>query len=123
MASHSETHASVPGQESIAHPKPWVYWRTFIFLLFLLFVTVILYSLDLSTWPLLGQIPGINLIVALIVAVTKAAAVVLYFMNVKNGTRLTWLWAALGFIWALLMGGIFMDYQSRGWIAHDGWQP
>ena len=111
----------VPPQQGVtAHPKATVYHLTFAFLLFMLVVTVGLYYVDLSKGPL-GAITGINLIVALIVAVLKASSVVLFFMNVRNGTKLTYLWAALGFIWALLMGGIFMDYQTRHWVFHQGW--
>jgi cytochrome c oxidase subunit IV len=108
-----------PQQEVTKHPSAWVYHATFGFLMFMLIVTVVLYYVDLDRKT---GITGINLIVALIVASMKATAVVLFFMNVKNGTKLTWLWAALGFIWALLMGGIFMDYESRAWVSHDGWQ-
>jgi len=72
--------------------------------------------------PLIGAIKGINLIVALIIAIIKAALVVLIFMNVKGSTKLTWLWAALGFIWLLILAGIFMDYQTRIWEPIPGWQ-
>ena len=81
-------------------------------------VTVGLYYVDLS--KALGWV-GWNVVVAMIVAIIKATAVVLIFMNVRNSTRLTWLWAALGFIWLLLMTGIFMDYQTRAWIDQTGW--
>lgn len=102
--------------ERISHPTIGVYIRTYLILLFLLVVTVVLYYVDLTTiipWV------GINLVVALMVATIKAGFVIWNFMNVKGGTKLTWLWAALGFIWLLLMGGIFLDYQFRpptpGW--------
>lgn len=101
------------------HPSPMLYHITFGLLLVLLVVTVALYYVDLSK---IIPIPGINLIVALIVAVTKAALVVRNFMNVQGGTKLTFLWAILGFIWLLLMGGIFMDYLSRSWVDQSGWQ-
>lgn len=107
-----------PQQEVTKHPTALTYHLTFAFLLVMLIVTVALYYIDLD--HKIG-ITGINLVVALLVAVTKATAVVLFFMNARNGTKLTWLWAALGFIWALLMGGIFMDYESRGWVFHQGW--
>jgi cytochrome c oxidase subunit 4 len=103
----------------IHHPPLITYFVIYGVLLFLLAVTVGLYYVDLNratgwSWP--------NIIVALIVAIIKATLVVLFFMNVRGSTRLTWLWAALGFIWLLLMGGIFMDYQSRAWIDSTGWQ-
>jgi caa(3)-type oxidase subunit IV len=108
-----------PQQQVTIHPKASVYHATFLVLMGLLGVTVLLYYIDLDRKT---GITGLNLVVALLVAVTKASAVVMFFMNVKNGTKLTVLWAALGFIWALLMGGIFMDYMTRGWLAHEGWQ-
>ncbi len=103
----------------IRHADPKTYHITLGLLMLLLVVTVGLYSLDLSKHI---PIPGINLIVAMIVAVTKAALVVRNFMNVKGGTKLVFLWAVLGFIWLLLLGGIFMDYVSRAWVDQSGWQ-
>ena len=104
--------------ERIRHPKVGLFWLTYLTLQFLLVVTVLLYYIDLS--KLSGWV-GMNLVVALIVATVKAVLVVLNFMNVKGGTRLIWLWAALGFIWLLLMGGIFLDYLFRP--TFPGWTP
>ncbi|GEM_PF-191040 len=102
----------------IEHPTVKLYVQTYVLLLILLVITVALYGIDLSRW-----IPwhGINLLVAMVVAVTKAYLVLRNFMNVKGSTRLIWLWAALGFIWLLLMGGVFLDYQTR--VNPLGWQP
>jgi cytochrome c oxidase subunit IV len=59
-----------------------------------------------------------NNIVMLAIACTKALLVVLYFMHVRWGTRLTWVVAASGFFWLLIMFGLTMaDYMSRGWVA------
>ena len=59
-----------------------------------------------------------NNIVMLAIACTKALLVVLYFMHVRWGTRLTWVVAASGFFWLLIMFGLTMaDYVSRGWVA------
>jgi len=63
-----------------------------------------------------------NNVIAMAIAITKAALVVLFFMQVKYGTRLTWLWAGLGFVWFLLMFGITSDYITRNWIPVQGWQ-
>jgi cytochrome c oxidase subunit 4 len=108
------------GSEHIHHPPLSVYLKTFFALMILLVFTVVMYYVDLSHF--FGGWKGINLIVALIIACVKATLVVLYFMNVKGSTRLTWLWAGLGFVWLLLMGGIFMDYQSRAWMEAKPWQ-
>ena len=102
----------------IHHPPIWHLVANWIWLMVLLGVTVGLYYVDLS--KALGWV-GWNVVVAMIVAIIKATFVVLIFMNVRNATRLTWLWAALGFIWLLLMTGIFMDYQTRAWIDQTGW--
>lgn len=107
------------GVGHVSHPSLRVYLITYALLVVLLFITVIMYYVNLNAmlhaeWP--------NIVVAMIVAITKATLVVLYFMNVKGSTRLTWLWAGLGFVWLLLMAGIFMDYQTRVWVAPTGWQ-
>jgi len=57
---------------------------------------------------------------ALLIAVIKAILVVLFFMQVKYSSRLTWLWAGLGFVWVLLMSGIVVDYLSRFFQMPDG---
>lgn len=62
----------------------------------------------------------LNNLVALAIAVTKATLVVLFFMQVKYGTRLTWIWTALGFIWLLILFGTVGDYISREWLPAYG---
>ncbi|MCW3096055.1 MAG: caa(3)-type oxidase, subunit, partial [Chthonomonadaceae bacterium] len=47
--------------------------------------------------------------------------VVLFFMQVKMGTRLTWVWASIGFIWLLFLFGTLGDYVTRNWISVTGW--
>jgi cytochrome c oxidase subunit 4 len=59
----------------------------------------------------------LNNIVMLSVACAKALLVVLFFMHVRWSTRLTWVVAASGFFWLLILFSITMaDYMSRGWI-------
>jgi cytochrome c oxidase subunit 4 len=58
-----------------------------------------------------------NNVVMLAVACTKALLVVLFFMHVRWGTRLTWVVAGSGFFWLLILFGLGMaDYVSRGWM-------
>ena len=104
-----------PDQERAEHhiTPISVYLRTYGALLILMFLTVFA-----SSWNL----GPLNNAVAMAIAITKAVLVVLFFMQVKYGTKLTWLWAALGFIWFLLMFGILSDYISREWIQFPGWQ-
>jgi cytochrome c oxidase subunit IV len=98
-----------------------VYWKTFGFLMVLLLLTVAAAFVDLEQHGL--PIPYLNISIALVIAVAKATAVVLYFMHVKAGTKLTWVWAAVGFAWLLIMFGItFADYTSRDWLPVQGWE-
>ena len=59
----------------------------------------------------------LNNIVMLTVACAKALLVILYFMHVRWSTRLTWVVAASGFFWLLILFTLTMaDYMSRGWV-------
>ncbi len=116
---HSRLHEDLPHYREfhITHPPTSLFHWTLLGIAVLLVITVVLYYVDLSVYI---PITGINLIVALIVASIKAYLVVRNFMNLKGSTPLTVLWAALGFIWLLLMGGIFLDYRTRP--ESPGWQ-
>jgi len=60
-------------------------------------------------------------LVAMVIAVTKGALVVLIFMHVGHGTRLTKLTAGAGFVWLLILFGLLMaDYMTRGWLPMPG---
>ena len=59
----------------------------------------------------------LNNVVMLAVACTKALLVVLYFMHVRWSTRLTWVVAASGFVWLLILFGFTLgDYLTRTWV-------
>lgn len=61
---------------------------------------------------------ALNSVVMLAIACTKALLVVLFFMHVRWSTRLTWVVAASGFVWLLIMFGFTLaDYMTRGWIT------
>ncbi len=64
--------------------------------------------------------PG-SVIVALIIACTKATLVILFFMHVKYSSRLTWVVVIAGFFWLLiLLIGTMNDYALRGWMTYPG---
>ncbi len=63
----------------------------------------------------------VNNLIAIGIALTKTAIVVLWFMHVKFSTPLTKLFAALGFIWATLLGVILVDYFFRGYEPVPSW--
>jgi len=49
--------------------------------------------------------------------------VVLYFMHVRYGTRLTWVWASAGFFWLVILFILTLgDYFTRHWIPMRGWE-
>ena len=58
-----------------------------------------------------------NNVLMLGIAMTKALLVILFFMHVRWATRLTWVVAASGFVWLVILFGITMsDYLTRGWV-------
>ena len=64
-----------------------------------------------TVWVAAYDFGGLNLAFALGISITKATLIVLIFMNVKYGSRLTWLFAAGGFAWFLiLIGFILTDF-------------
>jgi cytochrome c oxidase subunit 4 len=84
-----------------------LYYMVFGALLVGTVLTVVVAKFDLG--PL-------NNIVMLTVACAKALLVILFFMHVRWGTRLTWVVAASGFFWLLILFVLTMsDYISRGW--------
>jgi cytochrome c oxidase subunit IV len=59
-----------------------------------------------------------NNVAAITIAVCKALLVILYFMHVRYSDRLTWVFAAAGFFWLLiLMGGTMDDVLTRPSIS------
>ena len=83
-----------------------VYLGVFFALMGLTFLTVYVAYLDLGPW---------NVFVALAIAVVKALLVVLWFMHVRYSSRLTWMFAAAGFLWLAILFTLTMsDYLTRG---------
>ena len=86
-----------------------LYYLIFLALMIGTALTVLVAKFDLG--PL-------NNIVMLTVACAKAMLVILYFMHLRWGSRLTWVVAGSGFFWLLILFSITMaDYMSRGWIT------
>jgi|SRR3954467_6101329 cytochrome c oxidase subunit 4 len=58
----------------------------------------------------------LNTVVALGIAVFKAVLVLLFFMHLRHGTRLTWVVVLSGVFWlAILLVVTMGDYLTRGW--------
>ena len=57
-----------------------------------------------------------NTVAALTIAVVKATLVVLFFMHVRYGTRLTWAVVFGSVFWlGILLALTFSDYLTRAW--------
>jgi cytochrome c oxidase subunit 4 len=92
--------------------QPKVYYIVYGLLVFFMSLTIAASYVNMG---------GLNNVVAMTIATIKAVLVVLFFMQVKMGTRLTWLWASIGFIWLILLFGTLGDYVTRSWISVTGW--
>ena len=92
--------------------SPVVYVGVFLALMVLTGLTVFASTVDLGMW---------NTPVALLIAVTKAVLVVLFFMHVKYSSRLVSLAVGAAMLWlVLLIAGVIADYVSRGWVGSPG---
>ncbi|MDE2127118.1 MAG: cytochrome C oxidase subunit IV family protein [Armatimonadetes bacterium] len=92
---------------------PYVYFVVYVLLVILLFATVGAYKVDLGAG---------NNVIAMVIAAIKAVLVVLFFMQVKYSSKLTWVWASLGFVWLIVLFSTLGDYIARGWLPVRGWQ-
>lgn len=92
-----------------------VYIRVFIALLALLFLTVALAFVPTRHETARNLLTTIGFTIA----GTKAVLIILWFMHVKAGTRLTWIFAASAFVWLLIMFALTMnDYMTRKEITN-----
>lgn len=110
---------STNGHSSSHHIVPIpVYLAIFASLLGLTGVTV---------WVAFQELHAANWLhtpLALGIATAKAVLVVLWFMHVKYGVRLVWVFIASGLLWlAILLAITGGDYMGRRWEQQSlGWQ-
>lgn len=89
-----------------------VYIRVFVLLLGLLVLTVLASSIHLGPF---------NLLVALTIAIVKAALILLYFMHVRYSSRLVWIFAGAAFFWVGILFVLTMtDFLGQGWLNVPG---
>jgi cytochrome c oxidase subunit 4 len=98
------------------------YLLVFAALMVLLLVTVGAYLIDFNRF---GEQWGVlNTALALVIASVKAVLVMLVFMHLRHGTKLTWVIAAAGFVWLCVMIVFsYGDYLSRGLIPESNVNP
>jgi cytochrome c oxidase subunit 4 len=77
---------------------------------------VLLVGTALTVWAAFVDFPyGLNTIIAMTIAVTKATFVVLYFMHVRYSARLVWVIVGSALFWmAIMFAFTFADYFTRG---------
>ena len=85
----------------------------------LLAIWIALLALLGLTWRVaLFDLGAFNIVAAMTIAVTKMLLVILVFMHVRYGTRLTWVFVAAGFFWFFLMVTLTMgDYLTRACLG------
>ena len=76
---------------------------------------VLLVGTALTVWAAFIDFPyGLNTLIAMTIAVTKATFVVLYFMHVRYSARLIWVIFSSALFWmAILFAFTFADYMTR----------
>ena len=76
---------------------------------------VLLVGTALTVWAAFVDFPyGLNTVIAMTIAVTKATFVVLYFMHVRYSPRLVWVIVGSALFWmAILFAFTFSDYLTR----------
>jgi cytochrome c oxidase subunit IV len=98
--------------EHIVSPK--IYLVIFLTLMVLTITTVYAATVDLNQ-----HFPGLNVIVALVIATCKAILVILFFMHAYYSTKRTQLIIVCGFFWLAIMLSLTLgDYASRPWDVH-----
>jgi cytochrome c oxidase subunit IV len=84
------------------------YLIIFFLLMAMLVATVFAASFDLD-----HIYPGLNLVVAMAIAIVKALLVVMFFMHLRHSSGLTWTFAFAAFLWL----GIMMTLTSADYLA------
>ena len=112
----SSNHSSSSSHDISHHVVPIpVYFATLVTLAVLMVVTVVASQIVLPGGTL------VNNIVAMAIACTKAYLVVMFFMNVRNGSKLIKMWAVLGFVWFGLLFIMYADYEFRQYEMVGSW--
>jgi cytochrome c oxidase subunit IV len=111
MTTHTDTtHAMTAHSANGHHSHQPLYLKIFAALMVLLVLTVAAAFI---------QIPGSgNIVVALTIAIIKAALILMFFMHFRDSDHLTWLVGAGTVAWFLILIAMTMqDYLSRDWVT------
>jgi cytochrome c oxidase subunit 4 len=73
----------------------------------------------LTWWIAYIDLGAMNNVIMLAIATAKASLVVLFFMHVKYGNRLTWVVVLGSIFWLFIMLALTMnDYFTRAWLHY-----
>ncbi len=91
--------------------------------IYLAIFAILIVLTGVTVWVAFAELGLMNIVVALTIAVFKATLVILYFMHVRYGSRLTWVFVGAGFFWlAILIVFTLSDVLTRDWLAVPvGW--
>jgi len=99
------TEAHLTHDDHEAHPTVRLYIQVFIALMVALVVAI-----------LVGYLVGgwTGTILSFAIGIFKAVLIILYFMHVRYGTKLTWVFAIASFLWlGILLVMTMNDYMTR----------
>lgn len=97
---------------------PRTYYKIFAALIVLTITTV---GIDILGRQGHVDLGALHTPVSLLIATTKAALVILFFMHVWYSTRLTWVIALSSLLWlGIMLTYTLTDYYTRGWTPTAG---
>jgi len=86
-------------------------------LYFLVFGALLVLTVT-TVWVATVDLGPLNVVVALVIAMSKAVLVALIFMHVRYSGRMIVLTLVSGLLWLVILIGLTLtDYLSRDWIA------
>ena len=122
MATHATTTSDshghgTPGASHKHISSIGTYIAVWFVLMILLLATVLAVEIDLDH----KVFSGANITLAMAIAFVKMMVVMLWFMHVKDASKLTWIFAGASFIWwGIMIGFTAQDYGTRGYF--NGWE-
>jgi cytochrome c oxidase subunit 4 len=110
LSEHAHAHALEHGPHHILPVR--TYLIVYIALLLLLIATVGAAFINVEPF---------NFALTMIIAVAKAAMILLVFMHVRYSERLVWVFSTAAFLWlAILIALSLNDYFTRDWLHIPG---
>ncbi|NDQ58592.1 MAG: hypothetical protein GZ088_16110 [Acidipila sp.] len=112
---HAASGQTTSGHVTFGHVVPLgLYIAIFVALLALTGITTAVAFVDLGRW---------NTVVALAIAVSKMALVILYFMHLRYSANLTRIVLLASFLWlSILISLTLSDFLTRHWTPNaNGW--